>query len=263
MTEILEIPIRKVLCTVRTMLFAAAIALTLAACSATPVARTDGLDPRLAWPCDRLVLVWPVNEQRLQQMLGEALEVRRISGAGQLHLHLMRCEPPGTAVRNAQALSYAYVLIPVSGDSAPIAITRIPAEGWLSLQFAVASADSRALLAQLGYNMIAAAQDFTIHEANDGASLTAQLTFDNGSISIEAKSIAGPSDRVASTALLASGDGYVSAYFGDEASQRYEAFATVRFVGETPLPVSPEAQAVVTLDRRLVSNRVYWRISTP
>ena len=147
MIQIPKKPISKVLRISRTMLFAAAIALTLAACSATPVARTDGLDPRLAWPCDRLVLVWTVDELRLQQMLGEALEVRRISGAGQLHLHLMRCEPTATAARNAQALSYAYILIPVSGDSAPIAITRIPADGWLSLQFAVASADSRALLA--------------------------------------------------------------------------------------------------------------------
>ena len=263
MIQIPKKPISKVLRISRTMLFAAAIALTLAACSATPVARTDGLDPRLAWPCDRLVLVWTVDELRLQQMLGEALEVRRISGAGQLHLHLMRCEPTATAARNAQALAYAYILIPVSGDSAPIAITRIPADGWLSLQFAVASADSRALLAQLGYNTIVAAQDFTIHAANGGASLTAQLTFDNGSISIEAKSIAGPSDRVASTALLARGDGYVSAYFGEEASQRYAASATVRIAGETPLPVSPDAQAVATLDRRLVSNRVYWRVSTP
>ena len=119
MIQIPRKPISKVLRISRTMLFAAAIAPTLAACSATPVARTDGLDPRLAWPCDRLVLVWTVDELRLQQMLGEALEVRRISGAGQLHLHLMRCEPTATAARNAQALSYAYILIPVSGDSAP------------------------------------------------------------------------------------------------------------------------------------------------
>ena len=263
MIQIRRKPIPYLLRTGRTMLLAAAMALTLAACSAAPVARTEGLDPRLAWPCDRLVLVWTVDEPRLQQMLGEALEVRRIAGAGQLHLHLMRCEPPGTAARNAQALTYAYVLIPVSGDSAPIAITRIPAEGWLFLQYAVAGAQSPALFADLGYRLIVAAQDFTIHATNGVASFSAQLTFDNGSISIEGKSTAGPLARVASTALLASGDGYVSAFFGDEASQRYAAYATVRIAGETPLPVPPDAQALAILDRRLVSNRVYWRIPTP
>ncbi len=258
----LERPAPVIFRAARTMILAAAVSLALAACSSTPVSRTSDLDPRFAWPCDRLIVEWALQEQRLQQMLGGSLKVRRVDGAGRLELHLMRCEPPRAVARNTPALSYSYVLIPVSGESAPIAITRIPSDGWLSVQYAIASADSRELFADFGYDVIVAAQDFTIEERTGGTALTVQLTFDSGYISIDANAAASPSARVASNALLGGGDAFVSAYFGEQSSQRYAASATVRVAGETPLGILPAVPAAVNLDRRLISNRVYWRILT-
>lgn len=92
-------------------------------------------------------------------------------------------------------------------------------------------------------------------------SIAVQLAFDNGAISMKAISIGGPSAHVASSAILATEDGYVSAYFGKEASERYVAAASVQIEGETPLPVSLGAPAVVRFDRNLVSTRFYWRIA--
>ena len=103
MTEILEIrnSRRCYAHRVRTMLFAAAIARDARRVQfATPVARRpDGLDPRLAWPCDRLVLVnGPVEAEQRATANGWArrLRVRRISWRRPTcDLHLMRCEPLG------------------------------------------------------------------------------------------------------------------------------------------------------------------------
>ena len=240
----------------------AAVALVLTACSSALISRTSDLDPRFAWPCDRLIVEWAVQEQRLQQMLGGSLKVRQVDGDGRLELHVMRCAPPPAATRNAPVLSYSYVIIPVSAQSAPIAITRIPSDGWLSMQYAIASAESRELFADLGYDVIVAAQDFTIEEQTGGTALSVQLAFDSGIISVDATSAANPSARVASNALLGSGDGYVSVYFGEQSSQRYAGSATVRVTGETPLGILPAVPAAVTLDRRLISNHVYWRINT-
>ena len=244
------------------MLLAAAIAVAGAGCSSAPVSKTKALDFRLAWPCDRLVVEWAVDAERAQQRVGDSLRVRTTDGAGRLQLQVLRCAPSPPAAQDSPPLSFAYVLVPVVGEFAPIRITGIPADGWLSLQHVVASADSQALFADLGHEIIVAAHDFTIHESNGGTSIAVQLAFDNGLISIDANSTVSPSARTASSAYLGLGDGYVSAYFGEETWQRHAASATVRIGGETPL--SPfdlaESPAWAALDRRLVSDRVYWRI---
>ncbi len=244
------------------MILAAAIAVAGAACSSAPVSKTRALDSRLAWPCDRLVVEWSVDAKRAQRLVGESLRVRTMDGAGRLRLQVMRCEPAAPPTQDSQPLSFAYVLVPVAGEDALIRITGIPADGWLSLQHVVASADSQALFADLGHEIIVAAQDFTIHESNGGTSIAVQLAFDNGLISIDANSTVSPSARIASSAYFGLGDGYFSAYFGEENSVRKAASATVRIVGETPL--SPfdlaESPAMAAFDRRLVSDRVYWRI---
>ena len=228
------------------MILAAAIAVAGAACTSAPVSKTRALDSRLAWPCDRLVVEWSVHAEHAQQLVGQSLRVRTTDGAGRLRLQVMRCEPAAHAApptQDSQPLSFAYVLVPVAGEDAPIRITGIPADGWLSLQHV-------------------AAQDFTIQESNGGTSIAVQLAFDNGLISIDANSTVSPSARIASSAYFGLGDGYFSAYFGEENSVRQAASATVRIVGETPL--SPfdlaESPAMAAFDRRLVSDRVYWRI---
>ena len=219
----------------RTTSILAATTLALAACSSTPVSETGDLDSRLVWPCDRLIVEWTVNAGHLQRVVGELPRVRRIDGAGRLQLHVMHCEPPSPAARNSEALAYAYVLVPVSGDSSPVQITRIAPDGWFSLLRAVASENSRALFEDFDLDVLAASQEFVIDEAGVDTLVTAQLTFDNGHISIDANIIGQSTPHAASTALLGSGNGYRSAYFGEEASLRYAASSAVRIVGETPL----------------------------
>ena len=250
----------------RTTLILAATLVALAACSSTPVSRTGALDSRLVWPCDRLIVEWTVDAGHLQRMVGESPRVRRIDGAGRLQLHVMHCEPPSPARRDSEALAYAHVLVAVSGDSAAVRITGMPSDGWFSLLRAVASENSQALFEDFHLDVVAAAQDFMIDEADDEPSISVQLTFDNGHISIDANTIGQSTTHAASTAFLGSGDGFDFAYFGEEASLRYPAFAAVRVVGETPLsPFDlPEAPAAITFDRGLVSDRVYWRVpATP
>ena len=110
-------------CAGATMILAATV-VALAACSSTPVSRTGALDSRFAWPCDRLIVEWNVDAAHLQRIVGEAPRVRQIDGAGRLQLRVMHCEPPSLAMRDSEALVFAYVLAPVSGDEAAVGITR-------------------------------------------------------------------------------------------------------------------------------------------
>ena len=205
-----------------------------------------------------------MEADRLQQMLGEPLQVRHIQGAGRLQLHVLHCEPARPVKRNSQALSYAYVLVPVLEDTAPIRITRIPSGGWLALEDATASGAARRLLEKFGYPVLEATQVFKIDDTNGEASVAIELKFANGRITIDANPDGDPSSQSAYTAYLGTGDGYVSAYFGEEVSDRSPASVSVRFEGQTPLskfglrstPLS------ATLDRRLVSDRIYWRVPT-
>ena len=240
----------------------AATVVALAACSSTPVSRTGALDSRFAWPCDRLIVEWNVDAAHLQRIVGEAPRVRQIDGAGRLQLRVMHCEPPSLAMRDSEALVFAYVLAPVSGDEAAVGITRVDSDGWFSLLGAVASANSQALFEGFQMDVIVAAQDFVIDEASDDTSVSARLTFDNGQVSIDANIIGGPSAHAASTAFLGSGDAFDFAYFGEETSLQYAASATVSVVGDTPLlPFDlPSAPSQITFDRGLVSDRVYWRV---
>ena len=164
--------------------------------------------------------------------------------------------------QDSQPLAFAFVLVPIEGEDAPIGITGIPADGWLSLQHVFASADSQALFADLAHEIIVAAQDFAIHESPGGTSVAVQLAFDTGLVSISANSTGSPSAHTASRAYFGLEEGFVSAWFGEETSVRQAAHATVRIVGETPLSSFDlaESPAMAAFDRRLVSDRVYWRI---
>ena len=202
-----------------------------------------------------------MSAEHLQRVVGESPRVRRIEDAGRLQLHVMHCQPP-PATPNSEALAYAYVLVPVSGDSAAVRITRIASDGWYSLLHAVASESLPALFEDFHFDVMVAAQDFVIDEGDDEIPISVQMTFDNGHLSIDANTVGQSTTYAASTAFVGSGDGFHYAYFGEEASLRYPAVAAVRVVGETPLsPFDlPDAPAAATLDRSLVSDRVYWRV---
>ena len=237
-------------------------AMALAACGSTIVSRTGPLDARFAWPCDRLILEWAVEPDRLQQMVSAPLKVRRIQGAGRLQLHVMHCQAARPAWRDSRALSYAYVLVAVLGDTAPIGITLIPPDGWFAMPHAAAGGAARTLLEGLGYLVIEAAQHFTITQADGASEVAIELSFGEGRISIGAQPDRDPSDYNAYSAYLGNGDGYVSAFFGREVSERYSASATVRFAGQTPLSRMGLGSTPVAavLDRGLVSDRIFWRI---
>ena len=222
------------------------------------------MDARLAWPCDRLVVEWAVDAERLQRLVGESLQVREVDGEGRLQFHIMQCEPPRPASRGAQAIAYAYVLVPVTGESARIKLTQIPSDGWLALYNAAASGAARPILEVFGYPALEAALDFTIDERDTDASIAIVLEFANGRISIDARRQGGALTQEASSAYLRGGEGYVSVFFGEEKSIRFAASASVRLEGQTLLSdfnLSPEPIAV-TFERRLVSDRIFWRLPT-
>ena len=238
--------------------------LATVACSSIPESRIGALDPRLGWPCDRLVVEWEAAVDRLQPAVGEALVVREIEGAGRLQLQVMHCEPERQAGKDVRELSYAYVLVPVSSDSAPIAITRVPSHGWFSLHKLIANEESQAILADFGYAVIPANVDFAVGEEDGDPRMAIELRFDTGSISIAAQATGRSSAEDSATVIVGHGDGFMSAYFGTEESTVFTGSATVRLLGQTPLTQFNlgATPAAVKLHRRLVSDRVYWRVPT-
>lgn len=236
----------------------------LTGCSSTPVSRVSALDARIDWPCDRLVVEWAVATELLEQVLDPSLELRQADGMGRLQLEVMHCKPRIPAGEDQENLAYANIVVPVMERSAPIALTRVSSAGWFYLQQAAASGPARSLMEEFGYPVTAAAQGFSITESGRRLRVEAELQFGAGRISIEALTDGRPSSWSRSSAYIGSGAGYVSAFFGEEASDRYSASAIVRFEGRTPLSgfgltASPYA---ASLDRGLTSDRVYWRLPT-
>ena len=252
-------------------------ALAAAGCGTTRDSSIDALDSRLAWPCDRLVVEWAAAPERLQARLQEGLKVRQSDGTGCVQLHVLHCVPEpsegsflarGSPSRSPaegsdpQSLAYAYSVVPVSGDSTPIVLTRIPPGGWFFFQMAAANGPAQTLLESLGYPVIEARQDFRIAEENGEMVVLIELEFPNGRIAIEARPTGDPFARETHVAYLGGGDGYISAYFGKEASKRSEASAAVRFEGQTVLSEFElsGAPTAATLDRELTADRVFWRM---
>lgn len=245
----------------RTTLLIAALVVN-GACSSTPGPGTNALDARLAWPCDRLVVEWAVDADRLQRLIGESLDVREVDGEGRLQFHIMQCDPRRPAFLGTQAIAYAYVLVPVTEESARITLTRIPSDGWLALHEAAASSNTRPILEMFGFPILEATVDFAIDETDTDASIAIALEFANGRIWIDARWQGDASMQVASSAYLRDEKGFVSVYFGEEKSVSFPASARVRLEGETllsgfDLSIAPTA---VTFERRVVSDRIFWRL---
>lgn len=239
------------------------LAMSLATCSSTPVSRTKALDARLDWPCDRLVVEWDADARALQEVVGNNITVRQSGGTGRLQLQVMQCRPSPPASRDSVAFSYAYVLIPVLGDSARIGVTGIPPDGWFWLQQVMADSDSDVLFANFDYDVRIVNKDFMTNTTNGAMEIAVRLKSADGCMAIDARTYGDPSSVAGTTALLSGEDGYASSYFGTESSQRFAATARVRIVGESTLPVSLGRLAMARVDRKLVARRVYWRVPSP
>ena len=205
---------------------------------------------------------WVVDAQRLQSLIGESLNIREVDGEGRLQFHILHCDPRRPASQGAQAISYAYVLVPVTEDSVRITLTRIPSDGWLALHNAAASSATRPILEMFGFPVLEATVDFAIDETDTDASIAIALEFANGRILVDARRQGDASMQEATSAYLRDEKGFVSVYFGEEKSTSFSASASVRLEGETLLSgfdLSREPTAV-TFERRLVSDRIFWRL---
>ena len=238
-------------------------ALVVTACSSTQDGRVEGLDSRFGWPCNRLVLEWPVEADVLQQTLSEPLKVRSIQGKGGLQLHVLHCEPVRPALSGATALTYAFVLVPVSGNSAPIGLTQVPSEGWFAVQRTLPSGIAKPMLERLGYPLVEATEISMSVVRSDTERASAALLFDGGRITIEAITDSQPASKAANFALLGAGVGHVSIFFGEERFQRSAVKASVRLLGSTPLSDYglSATPAVAFLDRSMVADRIFWRVA--
>ena len=205
---------------------------------------------------------WVVDAQRLQSLIGESLHVREVDGEGRLQFHIMHCDPRRSASQGAQAISYAYVLVPVMEDSVRITLTRIPSDGWLALHNAAASSTTRPILEMFGFPILEATVEFAIDETDTDASIAITLEFANGRIWVDARRQGDASMQEATSAYLRDEKGFVSVYFGEEKSTSFAASARVRLEGETLLSgfdLSREPTAV-TFERCLVSDSIFWRL---
>ena len=203
-----------------------------------------------------------MDARDLQRIAGQ-MTVRRSGGIGRLQLQVMHCQPLPPTDRDPRAASYAFVLVPVEGNNSPIAVTRVPPNGWYWLEQVMADADSRGLFANFGYDLRTVRIDFATNKMGEDTRISVRLQFENGWIAIDAVTDGNPSDYDSQTAFLAGGDGYASAYLGKETTRRFAANATIRIVGETALPGPLGAPAVAWFDRGLTASRVYWRIASP
>lgn len=238
-------------------------ALVVAGCATGPLSETDALDPRLAWPCDRLVLSWPAEVSRLREAAGAKLTPVSDAGVGELHLVVMQCRTPDTSRVDTEPLSFGYVAIPVAAESVPVVITSVPADGWYAMPVLFGDREASALFGRMGYDVLPAAIAVSANPPNSEIAMNVQLTFDNGRISAAARAAGGSSLHDMANALVVSATEYVSAFFGEEKAKRYASeVTTIEIEGDTPLSgFGFSAQpATAVIDFELTSDRIYWRL---
>jgi len=233
-----------------------------AGCATPPVADTDELDERWAWPCERLIVGWPIDTNQLQQLAGPHPAVTGTTGELQLSVDHCGAGDDG----DGNAITAAYILIPVTRESAPFVLTKVADDGWLYLHSVAAQEQWNTHFAKIDQAVINATVAFDAEVKESGSTIAMSLEFDRGSISILAEAGRGYLPHRTTKALLGGGDGFVSAFFGDENAQRQaDVKASVTIVGTTPLsPLSlPNEPAWAFFDTNLRSEWVYWRMPTP
>lgn len=242
------------------LLAIAGIQLVLGACGTVPEPREDVLDPRLAGPCDRLILSWSEDASKLRALMGDGFEPKTADTVGEMQLNVLRCEQE----RGRQPLlTFAFLSVPISADSAPLVITRMPDDGWAWLPHVIANTDSSAVFSAMGYPVKPAEIVFEIDITGNHASIAADLIFASGRVSVAARTAGKETVYAANQALVSTDHQYHSVFFGKETADRYELVSVdINGQGETPLAAGdldrqPEH---AVLDSGLRLDHVYWRL---
>lgn len=242
------------------LLAIAGTSLVLGACGTAPEPGDDVLDPRLAGPCDRLILSWPEDASRLRALMGHRFEPSTAGAVGELQLNVLRCEQPSG---RQPPLTFAFLSVPISADSAPLVITRMPDDGWAWLPALIVNADSSAVFSAMGYQVKPAEIVFEVDITGNHASITAHLTFASGRVSIAGRTAGKETVHMANQALVSTDHQYRSVFFGKETADRYELVSVdVDVQGDTGLTAGdldrqPER---AVLDSGLRLDHVYWRL---
>jgi len=237
-------------------------AIGLAGCASAPTTTTKSLDPRLAWPCERLVVTWSVDTEKLQSDGGEDLALQSNNTKSKVRLEIMRCDAPD-ASSHSNPLLFAYVTVPVTSDSAPLVITSIPTDGWSSLLHLVADTHTGELFNQMGFEVLAGNLSFVVKRSHLDTLFEAKIVFDKGRIVAAGSTTGGSTPHATSRALIVRDDNFLTAFFGQERADRFRSVAaTIWMEGETPLSQfhSSQTPATATFDSSLTSDRIFWRL---
>jgi hypothetical protein len=238
----------------------AGILLVLGACGTGPEPRDDVLDPRLAGPCDRLILSWSEDVASLRALVGDGFEPRTADTVGEMQLNVLRCKQE----RGRQPpLTFAFLSVPISADSAPLVITRMPDDGWAWLADVIVNTDSLAVFSTMGYPVKPAEIEFAVDVTGNHASIAADLIFASGLVSVAARTAGKETVYAANQALVSTDHQYHSVFFGKETADRYELVSVdINVQGDTPLAVvDPDRQPErAVLDSGLRLDHVYWRL---
>lgn len=215
---------------------------------------------RLAGPCDRVIVSWSIDDSRLQTLIGDRFKLQAAIGGTELQLRILRC---AAKRRGDSPLRFAYLAVPISGDSVPVVITGIPDDGWWAMPLLMADARSVETFAAMGYEVIAAEIDFAVVETHDGGSVNARLGTPFGSLEVSMPTTGSSVEVASSIALLTDDVTSISAFFGKETAARYSLDTyviveqSITVLGNLPLPGVPHT---VSLDRSLQPDRIYWRL---
>ena len=224
--------------------------LCLAACETTPERDDNSLDSRFAGPCERLMLAWPAEAATLDAALGNSLHSR----GDDVELHFVRC---ASTNRRQQPLVYAYVAIAVHEEGVPVVVTSVPDDGWWAMPTLWADGSTGEVLSAMGYAVESAG--IALEMDGDGR-VSATIETAEGRLRIAAAAAGDSAEVTEDRALITDGALATAAFFGSESSRRQplrvvdEGARTL--LSDFGLAGPPDA----TLDRDLVSERIYWRL---
>jgi len=239
----------------------ALLATMLGACSTLP----DGgyLDSRLAGPCERVAVAWPMSFAALERLINEPLRPHIQNGKGRIQMAVARCGSMPHSARDLAPLLFATISVPAAADSVPIAITSISPDNWSAVSSVIVDTSSHAVFYEFGFQVSDAVIIFDVTQRGNDVSIDIDLQFDAGRIAIKARAIGEPAAHEIADAIIAVGGEHTAAYFGKETSQRYSLTdTTIEFEGSTPLSTSNLSikPTVAQFDTELIPDRTYWGV---
>lgn len=248
---------------IRILAIAAGFATVVSGCVSHPVAETGVLDPRFSWPCERLVVLMDASARRLQQVVGDNIEISQNDGNGRVRFSVWHCQAPDGPTKRNSPLSFAVVSVQVKPDSVPIVITRVQPDQWFSVVQVITDPQSQPLFEALGYDVTVANIVNDVSDMPDVSSFEYELLFARGSLTIDGATNGVGHDYSGMQALIDDGPGYASVFFGPEQAVRYPAAVnSFNNSDETPLSaLGADAESVVvSFDRDVKVDRKFWRI---